>query len=296
MCLGVQLRQHEDRGGDGIRRQGPPIQSRPASGWEKGQVENQVGLVRERFFTPRLRFKNHDELNAWLLDKCIAYARAHRHIDQPDRSIWNVFEEERGKLVDYRSSFGGFHASAYPRGEQNCTPVDIITIARRPLGPFFYPDPSRFNPIATPTPFSLVPLSGPGICTREQWHAAAMEDFLRDTNINPEKMSIIFNYLSEVNGGGGGIRTHGTVSRTTVFKTVALNHSATPPETGHAQDARAFQVQRKRPGALPGPFVSKCRLLRQLVVNALDVEVHAEQRADRRTFRLPSAIPFRPAS
>ena len=29
----------------------------PASGWEKGQVENQVGLVRERFFTPRLRVR-----------------------------------------------------------------------------------------------------------------------------------------------------------------------------------------------------------------------------------------------
>jgi hypothetical protein len=40
-----------------------------ASGWEKGQVENQVGLVRERFFTPRLRFKTFDELNAWLTDK-----------------------------------------------------------------------------------------------------------------------------------------------------------------------------------------------------------------------------------
>ena len=36
-------------------------------------------LVRERFFTPRLRFKNLDELNSWLLDKCIAYAKAHRH-------------------------------------------------------------------------------------------------------------------------------------------------------------------------------------------------------------------------
>jgi transposase len=36
----------------------------PASGWEKGQVENQVGLVRERFFTPRLRVKSYDELNA----------------------------------------------------------------------------------------------------------------------------------------------------------------------------------------------------------------------------------------
>jgi hypothetical protein len=31
-------------------------------------------------------------------------------------------------------------------------------------------------------------------------------------------------------GGGGGIRTHGTLSRTTVFKTVAIDHSATPPQ------------------------------------------------------------------
>lgn len=30
----------------------------PASGRDKGQVENQVGLVRERFFTPRLRVKS----------------------------------------------------------------------------------------------------------------------------------------------------------------------------------------------------------------------------------------------
>ena len=34
-----------------------PVACTPASGWEKGQVENQVGLVRQRFFTPRLRFK-----------------------------------------------------------------------------------------------------------------------------------------------------------------------------------------------------------------------------------------------
>ena len=48
-----------------------PVACTPASSWEKGQVENQVGLVRERFFTPRLRFKSYDELNAWLLDKCM---------------------------------------------------------------------------------------------------------------------------------------------------------------------------------------------------------------------------------
>ncbi|MDR7035265.1 transposase [Mesorhizobium sp. BE184] len=87
-----------------------PVACTPASGWEKGQVENQVGLVRERFFTPRLRFKSYDELNAWLLDRCIAWAKAHRHIDQPERTIWEVFEEERGALVPYRGPFDGFHA------------------------------------------------------------------------------------------------------------------------------------------------------------------------------------------
>ena len=69
------------------------------SGWEKGQVENQVGLVRERFFTPRLRFKSYEELNAWLLDQCIAYAKAHRHPELTDQTIWEVFEAERPSLV-----------------------------------------------------------------------------------------------------------------------------------------------------------------------------------------------------
>jgi transposase len=87
-----------------------PVACTPASGWEKGQVENQVGLVRERFFTPRLRFKTYEELNAWLLDRCVSWAKAHRHVDQPERTIWEVFEEERGKLVAYRGPFDGFHA------------------------------------------------------------------------------------------------------------------------------------------------------------------------------------------
>jgi hypothetical protein len=32
-----------------------------------------------------------------------------------------------------------------------------------------------------------------------------------------------------VGGGGGGIRTHGRLSPTSVFKTGAFDHSATPP-------------------------------------------------------------------
>jgi hypothetical protein len=66
--------------------------------------------VRERFFTPRLRFKTYDELNAWLMDKCIAYTKAHSHPERPDQTVWEVFEEERPKLVAYRGRFDGFHA------------------------------------------------------------------------------------------------------------------------------------------------------------------------------------------
>ena len=87
-----------------------PVACTPASGWEKGQVENQVGLVRERFFTPRLRVKSYEELNAWLLDQCVAYAKAHRHPELREQTVWEMFEAERPSLVRYAGRFDGFHA------------------------------------------------------------------------------------------------------------------------------------------------------------------------------------------
>jgi hypothetical protein len=41
-------------------------------------------------------------LNAWLQDKFVAYAKAHRHVEQSERTIWNVFEE--GKRC-FRATF-----------------------------------------------------------------------------------------------------------------------------------------------------------------------------------------------
>ncbi|KAB1067412.1 IS21 family transposase [Methylobacterium planeticum] len=87
-----------------------PVACTPASGWEKGQVENQVGLVRERLFTPRIRVRSYDELNALLLDGVIAYAKAHPHPEQLDRTVWQAFEAERAALVPYAGRFDGFHA------------------------------------------------------------------------------------------------------------------------------------------------------------------------------------------
>ncbi len=88
-----------------------PTACTPATGWEKGQVENQVGLVRERFFTPRLRVASDDELTGFLLDRCVAYAKAHRHPELADRTIWQAFEAERAKLVPIAGPFDGFHAT-----------------------------------------------------------------------------------------------------------------------------------------------------------------------------------------
>ena len=88
-----------------------PTACTPAAGWEKGQVENQVGLVRERFFTPRLRFASYEELNAWLLDRCREYAHAHRHPELRERAVADVFEDEKPALLRLPGApFNGFHA------------------------------------------------------------------------------------------------------------------------------------------------------------------------------------------
>lgn len=114
-----------------------PVACTPASGWEKGQVENQVGVLRRRFFVPRPKFKSFAELNAWLEDRCTAYAKANRHPDVPDKTIWEIFEEERGSLVPYVGPFDGFHAvpasvskTCLVRFDKNRYSVDARAVGR----------------------------------------------------------------------------------------------------------------------------------------------------------------------
>jgi transposase len=70
-----------------------PVACTPAAGWEKGQVENQVGNLRDLLFRPKPRVKSLVELNAWLEDQCIA---------------WDVFQGERPSLMQPRGPFDGF--------------------------------------------------------------------------------------------------------------------------------------------------------------------------------------------
>jgi hypothetical protein len=85
-----------------------PVACTPASGWEKGQVENQVGNLRDQMFRPKPRVKSLAELNAWLEDQCIAYAQRTQHPEFKDRTIWDVFQDERASLMELRGPFDGF--------------------------------------------------------------------------------------------------------------------------------------------------------------------------------------------
>lgn len=66
--------------------------------------------MRERFFTPRLRFASYDELNGWLVDQCVTYAKAHPHPERRDETIWSAFQAERSSLIAYPGRFDGVPA------------------------------------------------------------------------------------------------------------------------------------------------------------------------------------------
>ncbi|MCV2359161.1 hypothetical protein LNV08_09245 [Paucibacter sp. TC2R-5] len=84
-----------------------PVACTPESGWEKEQVENQVGNVREWLFTPMARFKSFELLNEWLSKRCLELA-ARSHPAEIERTIAQCFEQERARLRPVASDFAGY--------------------------------------------------------------------------------------------------------------------------------------------------------------------------------------------
>ena len=54
---------------------------------------------------------------------------------------------------------------------------------------------------------------------------------LAGERLRPTRPTLHVSIRASSAGGGGGIRTHGTLAGPTVFKTVTLNRSDTPPGT-----------------------------------------------------------------
>ena len=90
-----------------------PTACTPASGWEKGQVENQVNVIRGRFFQPRLRFGSLEELNGWLEAECLRWADLRPHPEGDGITVAQAWALERASLQPMLTPFDGFHESEH---------------------------------------------------------------------------------------------------------------------------------------------------------------------------------------
>ena len=115
-----------------------PVACTPAAGWEKGQVENQVGVVRNRFFVKRRRFADLEELNEWLEAECRNHAATARHPERKDRTVDDVFAEEKSHLLSlpvspfdgYQESVAGVSSQLLIRFDRNRYSVNAVAVGK----------------------------------------------------------------------------------------------------------------------------------------------------------------------
>ncbi|RLA01594.1 MAG: IS21 family transposase, partial [Gammaproteobacteria bacterium] len=81
-----------------------PVACTPAAGWEKGQVENQVGNIREWLFTPRAKFDSFESLNQWLATRCEELSQR-KHPVEKSQTIAECFAKESDLLRKITTPF-----------------------------------------------------------------------------------------------------------------------------------------------------------------------------------------------
>ena len=89
-----------------------PVMCNPASGWEKGQVEKQVQDVRNWVFLPKLKFDTMADLNTHLQAQCDLLAER-KHPTMKEKTIAEVFEEERALLIQVRRPYQAYTNHEY---------------------------------------------------------------------------------------------------------------------------------------------------------------------------------------
>ena len=79
---------------------------------DKGQIERQVGIMRERFFKPLPAAASLEELNDRLTALCIERAKKTPHPEVRAMSVWQMWQEEQPRLL------------ALPPGDYECCRVE----------------------------------------------------------------------------------------------------------------------------------------------------------------------------
>lgn len=89
-----------------------PVFCNPASGNEKGLVENLVGYIRRNVCVPLPKVKNLEELNGKLLEKCVRYLE--HKVDSRPAPVGILLEEDRQCLQSMPSYTPDVSKRAYP--------------------------------------------------------------------------------------------------------------------------------------------------------------------------------------
>src|SRR5262249_10958037 len=92
------------------------------------------------------RFRTLDDLNGWLLDECVAYAKKQAHPEFKGKTIFAVFEAERASLIGYRGPFDSYRwtsasvsKTCLVRVDNNQYSVEASAVGR-PVDVYVYAD------------------------------------------------------------------------------------------------------------------------------------------------------------
>lgn len=102
-----------------------PVACTPAAGWEKGQVERQVGVVRQKIFGKRRKFKDLAELNQWLKEECRSMAATRKHPEFTDQTVAQVAVIEQEYLIQTPVLF-----DAYQENTARVSPTSLVNFDR----------------------------------------------------------------------------------------------------------------------------------------------------------------------
>jgi transposase len=80
----------------------------PAAGWEKGQIEKNVRDSRHRIWQQAPKFKDLNELNDWLEQRCLDLWQSTLHPELKDCTIARIWEQECEQLMPVPTPFDGF--------------------------------------------------------------------------------------------------------------------------------------------------------------------------------------------
>jgi transposase len=150
----------------------------PASGWEKGQIEKNVQDSRHRIWNQLPEFGSLEELNEWLQRRCLLLWSEIKHPEQKERSIADVYLDEKPSLMELSCPFDGFVEDT-----KRVSPTCLVTFERnrysvpasyanRPISLRVYADRLVFaaeSQIIAEHARVISNKHGPGV-TRYDWH------------------------------------------------------------------------------------------------------------------------------